>query len=120
MNTALMTSVVGLSPAEARDDREFYGRLIETAVGAHLVNAAARGVGQVFYWRSRNREVDFVVRVGKRLIALEVKSGRRRDGLSGMNAFAEEFRPDRMLLVGAGGIALDEFLEESVEHWIEP
>ena len=47
--------------AEARANREFWGRLVESAVGAHLVNASAGGACRVFYWRDRNHEVDFVV-----------------------------------------------------------
>ena len=41
LNTALMTAPSGLSAEEVRDDREFFGRLVESAVGAHLANAAA-------------------------------------------------------------------------------
>src|SRR5439155_8606111 len=69
MNTALMTAQSGLSPDEARTDREFRGRLVESAVGAHLANAAAGGACELFYWRERNREVDFVVRAGRTVIA---------------------------------------------------
>ena len=65
LNTALMTAQSGLSPDEARADREFRGRLVESAVGAHLANAAAGGECELFYWRERNREVDFVVRAGR-------------------------------------------------------
>jgi predicted AAA+ superfamily ATPase len=43
LNTALVTAQSGLSPEEARTDRECRGRLIESAVGAHLANAAASG-----------------------------------------------------------------------------
>ena len=118
MNTALMTAASGLSPTEARADREFYGHLVESAVGGHLVNAATRGVCEVFYWRDRNREVDFVARAGKRLVAIEVKSGRRRDALPGMGAFVEAFRPTRKLLVGGDGVELGAFLSEPVEHWL--
>ena len=120
MNTALMTATAGLTPAEARADRDHMGRLVESAVGAHLANAAARGVCEVFYWRDRNREVDFVVRAGRSLVAIEVKSGRRGDTLPGMAAFAEAFRPTRTLLVGADGIPLEEFLLQPVEHWVGP
>lgn len=42
-NTALMTAQSGLSPGEARADTEYRGRLVESAVGAHLANAAAAG-----------------------------------------------------------------------------
>ncbi len=64
--------------AEARANREFWGRLVESAVGAHLFNASAGGAYQVFYWRDRNREVDFVVQTGKRIVAIEVKGGHAR------------------------------------------
>lgn len=118
LNTALMTAQTGMTLAEARSDREFWGRLVESAVGAHLINASAGSGVEVFYWRDRNREVDFVVRAGKRLIAIEVKSGRKRHTLPGMAAFADAFRPTRKLLVGADGIPVEEFLSMPVDNWI--
>jgi hypothetical protein len=116
-NTALMTAQSGLTPAEFRDDPELFGRLFESAVGAHLVNGRAEGQYEVFYWRDRNREVDFVVRAGKRLLALEVKSSRRRGSLPGLSAFLDAYSPDRTLLVGGDGVGLEEFLSHPVEHW---
>jgi predicted AAA+ superfamily ATPase len=86
-------------------------------VGAHLANAAAAGKFELFYWRERNREVDFVVRAGRKLIAVEVKSGRAQAVLAGMQAFNQAFKPDRLLLVGGDGIAVDEFLQMPVEDW---
>lgn len=118
LNNALMTAVSGLSPEEAKADLPFYGRLVESAVGSHLANAAQRGDGELFYWRDRNRDVDFVMRTGKRLVATYVKSGRRRDALPGMDAFAEAFQPDRTLLIGGDGIGLDDFLSRPVEAWL--
>lgn len=119
MNTALMTTMSGLSFDEARSDREFWGRLVESAVGAHLANAAAAGECELFYWRERNREVDFVAKRGRRLTAIEVKSGRTREMPIGMAAFAAALKPKRTLLVGGDGIALEEFLAQPVAHWIE-
>jgi uncharacterized protein len=119
LNTALMTAQSGLSASEARKDREFWGRLVESAVGAHLANAAATNTCEVFYWRDRNREVDFVVRSGKSLVAIEVKSTRGTATLPGMAVFADAFRPTRKLLVGGDGIALEEFLSKPVEHWVK-
>ena len=119
LNTALLSAASGLSFDEARGDREFRGRLAESAVGAHLANAAAAGDCALYYWRERNREVDFVVKSGRRLVAIEVKSGRAREMPAGMAAFAEAFRPKRTLLVGGDGIALEEFLAHPVAHWIE-
>jgi predicted AAA+ superfamily ATPase len=118
LDTAFMTAPSGLTPDEARADREFWGRLVESAVGAHLANAALTGLCDVFYWRDRNREVDFVVRAGRAVTAIEVKSGRARDVLTGLTAFAEAFKAKRKLLVGGDGIPVEEFLLQPVEHWI--
>lgn len=119
LNTALMTALSGLSPDEASADRAFRGRLTESAVGASLVNAAAAGACEVFYWRDANREVDFVVRAGRVVVAIEVKSGRVPDTLPGLAAFSEAFKPTRTLIVGGDGVPLDEFLATPVEHWLQ-
>ena len=118
LNTALMTAQCGLSFEEARADREFWGRLVESAIGAHLANAAAAGECELFYWRERNEEVDFVVRAGRAVTAIEVKSGRGRETHPGLAAFAEAFKPRRKLLVGGDGIPVEEFLLAPVAHWI--
>jgi predicted AAA+ superfamily ATPase len=113
-----MTAQSGLSPEEARSDREFRGRLVESAAGAHLANAAASGTCELFYWREGNHEVDFIVRAGRALVAIEVKSGRAPTSFSGLEAFSKTFKPKRTLLVGSDGIPLDEFLAKPVEHWL--
>lgn len=120
LNTALMTATSPLTMAQALEDRQFWGRLVESAVGAHLVNAQAAGTCEVFYWRERNREVDFIVRAGDALTAIEVKSGRSADSFPGMAAFEKKFPSARKLLVGGDGIALKEFLSQPVKHWIRP
>jgi predicted AAA+ superfamily ATPase len=118
LNTALLTAPSGLLPAAARADTAFWGRLVESAVGAHLANAAASGEFELFYWRERNREVDFVVRSERRLTAIDVKSGRSPESLPGMSAFVAAFHPDRTLLVGGDGIAVEEFLARPATHWV--
>jgi predicted AAA+ superfamily ATPase len=118
LNTALMTAQTGLTLKEARRDPALWGRLVESAVGAHLANAAAAGVCDLYYWRDRDREVDFVARAGQTLTAIEVKSGRARNVQAGLAAFAEAYRPKRRLLVGGDGIPLEEFLSRPVQHWV--
>ena len=118
-NTALITAQAGVTLAEARADRVFWGRLVESAVGAHLANAAVAGDCTVHYWRERSREVDFVVRAGNRLIAIEVKSGRPADRRAGMAAFSAAFRPTRKLLVGSDGIDVGTFLLKPVGEWLK-
>lgn len=119
LNSALLGAQSGLTLEDARADASFWGRVVESAVGAHLANAAAAGACELFYWRDRNREVDFVVRAGRAVTAIEVKSGRARETLLGMDAFATAFKPTRKLLVGGDGIAVEEFLSRSVEHWVK-
>lgn len=120
LNTALTTAQSGRTLAETRADHEAWGRLTESAVGAHLANAAAAGDCELSYWRDRNREVDFVIRSGPRVVAIEVKSGRRPDALPGLAAFSEAFKPRRALLVGRGGIPVEEFLRHPASHWLAP
>jgi predicted AAA+ superfamily ATPase len=119
LNTALLSAQSGYSPDDARTDTAFRGRLVESAVGAHLANAAATASCELFYWRDGNREVDFVVRSGRSVCAIEVKSGRPRDMASGMSALAAARRITRTLLVGGDGISLEAFLTKSVEHWVK-
>ena len=120
LNTALMAAQSRLSFIETRSDTERWGRVVESAVGAHLANAAAAGVCELFYWRDRNREVDFVTRAGRAVTAIEVKSGRARDAFPGLAAFADAVPRARTLIVGPGGIAIEEFLRRPVEHWVAP
>ena len=120
LNTALMTAQTGLTLKEARRDGAFWGRVVESTVGAHLANAAAAGVCEVYYWRDRDREVDFVARAGQTLTAIEVKRERARARYlqPGLAAFAEAYRPKRKLLVGGDGIPLEEFLSRPVQYWV--
>lgn len=111
LNTALVTAQASLAFAEARRTPEFWGRLVESSVGAHLLNSSAGTAAEVFYWRERGREVDFVVRMGRRVVAIEVKSGASKGMLPGMAAFVHTFRPQRILLVGGDGLPLEQFFQ---------
>ena len=113
-----MSAQSGLTLTTARKDLSYWGRVVESAIGTHLANAAATGMFELYYWRDRNREVDFVVRRGKSVTAIEVKSGRRRESIPGVESFAATFKPSRTLLVGGDGIAIEEFLSQPVEHWV--
>jgi predicted AAA+ superfamily ATPase len=88
--------------------------MVESAVGAYLSGFALAGECEIFYWREAAKEVDFILRGGNKLVAIEVKSGRRRDSLPGMAAFDKAFEPTRKFLVGTGGIPIEEFLRTSV------
>ena len=117
LNTGLMTVGSGYTPAQARADRTYWGRIVESAVGAHLFNTATPGI-QVRYWRWKSLEVDFVLQEGPRVIAIEVKSGSTRR-LCGLREFKKRFTPFRTLLVGEGGIGLRDFLSVPASYWFE-
>lgn len=118
LNTALMTAPSQLTLDEAKSDSEHWGRLVESAVGATLVNGLKGTQAKLFYWSSCNREVDFVLQRGDNLIAIEVKSGLQKTSLPGIDAFSKEFRVKRKLLVGAQGIPLREFLLAPPKEWL--
>jgi len=113
-NTALMSAMRDTSFDAARNDPDVWGRTVETAVGAHLLNSGyAPG-----YWRERNREVDFVVETPTGLTVLEVTSGRRKDSLPGFREFLARHPEARTLLVGGQGIPLEEFLLADPARWL--
>ncbi|MFM1907055.1 MAG: hypothetical protein RLZZ591_732 [Pseudomonadota bacterium] len=79
---ALYSMAAGVNVAQNAEQR---GRAFELAVGAELVQQP----GQVFYWRERNDEVDFVYQYRDALYAIEVKSGRKKSA-AGLAAFCAQ------------------------------
>jgi len=108
-NNALLTAQDDLTFDKAVLDSKIWGRLTESAIGAHLLNNAITNNYKVYYWREKNDEVDFILERKNTLIALEVKTGRRAEN-SGMRVFAQTFKPKKVLLVGTGGIDIETFL----------
>jgi len=116
-NNALITAQAARDFQHARQDGDYWGRLVESAVGGYLVNSARASDFLVYYWLDRNREVDFVVAKGDKIIAIEVKTTRRQVSLPGIEAFASKFKVHRKLLIGGQGIPLQEFLTNNVNDW---
>lgn len=119
LNTALMTAPSHRTFAQIREDTDYWGRVVESAVGATLANGLKGKNANLFYWSSRNREADFVLSRGNFLVAIEVKSGRRKITLPGIEAFSREFKVNRKLLIGPYGIELEDFLITQPEKWLE-
>jgi predicted AAA+ superfamily ATPase len=122
LNTALMTATARTTFARARADHAAWSRLVETAVGAHLW--AHADPDEITYWREGNNEVDWVIRPGKLLrgrdapIAIEVRVGNPR-GNPGTVAFSHAHRGARSLVVGAGGIPVEDFLSNHPREWLD-
>lgn len=118
LNTALMAATSGYSFVEAKADRTFWGRLVESAVGAHLINASGQRV-EVSYWREGSHEVDFVLRRATRVRGLEVKSGDRHASERAMTHFEQRFGALPSLAVGQEGVPLNEFLSAPAQEWFD-
>lgn len=92
--------------------------MVESAVGAHLLNSAVTEGWHLSYWRDGDKEVDFILSRGESLFAIEVKSGRRKGSLAGMTAFLARHPQAKPLLVGADGIPVEAFLARKVSDWL--
>lgn len=116
MNTALMTAHSSYRFAEVKNHSEYYGRLVESAIGAYLVNQSIGTDIKVFYWREGHKEVDFILTRGKDLIGIEVKSNAKKAYSLGLSEFQKKFNTKRNLLVGGDGIAVEVFLKTPIEE----
>ena len=90
-------------------DRRAWGRIFESSIGAWLVSQAFVHRFEVFYWRERDLEVDFILRKKGIVIAIEVKSNAEKN-TKGLNSFKERFNPKSAFIVGDGGISPTDFL----------
>jgi predicted AAA+ superfamily ATPase len=109
-NTALISAqhIYGINVIMNR--KEDWGRCVESAIGAHLLNPSLTRHYKLYYWRHGNLEVDFVLEIDGRNIALEVKSETYTKA-HGLGAFARKFKPEKTILVGEAGIPWQEFLK---------
>lgn len=116
-NTALMTAMMPYGFSELRARHDLWGHLFESAVGAHLIPSCHKGNIRLSYWNVGNKEVDFVLRKGDRLAAMEVKS-ETADSISGMKEFKVKYPRVRSYLVGGQGQAPEEFFVRDAEIYL--
>lgn len=116
-NNALLTANQRHRYQAVRSDAVLWGRWVESAVGAHLLSGAEENDLQVFYWRQRDAEVDYILAADDVCIAFEVKSGRRSMNV-GIKEFDNAFRPQHSFIIGTGGIPIEDFLRTDINKWI--
>lgn len=109
-NNALMSAVQLLSKEELIRQPKIWGRWMESAVGATLLNFAKSTGYELFYWNKDSREVDYVLRYGGRVVAIEVKSGQDSTN-EGMAIFNHLFHPEALYTIGTDGIPFEEFFQ---------
>lgn len=119
LNTALMTALAGRNFQEWRSVPDNWGRLVEVAIGAYLVNESSKSGIEVYYWREGNREVDYIIQKGKKLVAIEVKTSKKRIALPGLELFTNRYKPFKAITVGGPGIEIGKFLETPILQWFE-
>ncbi|NCO54159.1 MAG: AAA family ATPase [Bacteroidetes bacterium CG02_land_8_20_14_3_00_31_25] len=109
-NTALISSQKVETFKQTLNKPDQWGRIVESAIGAHLKNYSLTENYNLYYWRHRNDEIDFVLTKGNNVIGLEVKSGNTQK-LSGMIAFKKQFNPNKTFLIGTHGITWQDLLK---------
>jgi len=115
-NNALVTALSLKSYSDFEADPAWRGRLVENAVGAHLLSGLNGPEWSLSYWRSASMEVDYIVRHGQDVWAIEVKSG-RSGRKAGLEYFKKQYPKARILIVGAEGIPLEEFFSYPAIQW---
>ena len=112
-NNALKMIYNGLTFGRAIADRGAWGRIFESGVGAFLVSQAFVRRFEVFYWRERSDEVDYILCRNKSVVAIEVKSNAQKR-TEGLDRFRELFNPHASFIVGDGGISAQDFLRMDI------
>ena len=108
-NNALKMVYSPLSFEQSILDRKSWGRTFESGIGAYLVSQAFVHRFEVFYWREKDAEVDFVLRKNGSVVAIEVKSNAEKR-TEGLDKFRQMFKPQAAFIVGDGGIGAEDFL----------
>lgn len=98
-----------LSFNEIKTNPAEWGNIFESGIGAYIVCQAFLYRIEVYYWRERDMEVDFVLRKRGRIVAIEVKSNSQKF-TKGLEEFVKRFHPYRSIIVGEGGLNAEEFL----------
>ena len=114
-NNALLSAQRNETYDEIRMNPLAWGRIVESAVGAHLLNFAIPQNYTLYYWREGNNEVDFVLEKRGKIIAIEVKSSDSFNN-KGIEVFKNRYNPDKTYLIGNRGLPWEEFLKISPEE----
>jgi hypothetical protein len=108
-NNALKMVYTPRTFSNAIADRKTWGHIFESGIGAHIMSQAFTQRFEVYYWRDRNDEVDFILRKHNSVVAIEVKSNAETN-TSGLDRFKREFNPSAAIIVGSHGMSPADFL----------
>jgi predicted AAA+ superfamily ATPase len=109
-NTALISAQSAPLLNEIQNNPAAWGRIIESAIGAHLLNNSLTSDYELNYWREGDAEVDFIITKNKKSIAIEVKSN-KASTTKGMQQFQKQYESQKMILIGSDGMKWQDFLK---------
>ncbi len=117
-NNALMSSRYSKTFSEAKGDETLWERIVESALGAHLVNSIVGEDVKLGYWREGPDEIDYVLYTDTEIAVFEVKSGSRILG-RGVDKFRKRYPSSRVFTIsyqsetGSSIIGIEEFLSNN-------
>lgn len=114
-NNALKMVYSSLTFEQTVMDRKTWGHIFESGIGAYLVSQAFIHRFEVYYWRERNDEVDFILRKKGSVVAIEIKSNAEKK-TDGLDKFRQLFNPQSLFIVGDGGIRAEDFLSMNINN----
>ncbi|MBI3615776.1 MAG: ATP-binding protein [Candidatus Omnitrophica bacterium] len=118
LDNALVTAMLETNFKATRKDTALWGRLTENAVGAQLYWHVQDTGGNLFYWRDRQDEVDFVFTRGRQIVAVEVKSG-RSDSFHGLSAFGRRYPVAKRMIVTSAKEFLSRESSETLAEYMD-
>lgn len=108
-NTSLSSVYEDFNLSALLQNLDKWGRKVEQAIGAHLLNSARVHNFKVFYWKDVNDEVDFVIQKGNSIIPIEVKIGKVKYH-QGLTNFSRKFKIKKSILISDDAFKWQEFL----------
>jgi predicted AAA+ superfamily ATPase len=118
LNTALTSAQHHLSFENTKSNKERWGKLIESTIGAHLLNSIVGTNIEIFYWKEGDKIVDFVIRNNASITVLELQNSTKKNIYSGIDSFIRQYPSAKILVVGDTNIPVEKFLLSSPDSWI--
>lgn len=112
-NTALLSALSQDDFETIKASPTKWGRWIESAVGAHLLNKTMETEVdyKIEYWKDGPYEVDFIIRHKSKVVALEVKSGRKKESVPGLVEIQKQHDVYAAYVLGQHGLSLGDFFQ---------
>ncbi|MDR1223567.1 MAG: ATP-binding protein [Tannerella sp.] len=117
-NNALMSQLLNIGLEQAKADHKLWGQIVESAVGAHLLNHSITEKYSLYYWNENGNEVDFVIEKNNEIVGLEVKTGKDSRN-AGLAVFNSQFHPKHIFTIGTDGISMEDFFRMNPKTFFE-